>query len=451
MASKTSGSKATAVSQTVASAAYERAKKYAGSARLMRTIVAVENCPELKDTVWPKLIDEVKKKQNTYMYQYLTESGKNIPKGCEWPEFEEVIKKIKATNDSNGSRVERERNNEAESIKANIDAGDFLFEHSMAAQAFQYYLMALDKLQRTPSKKSVETVKKLILCGLEAVGAKMHMTDRHVDHEIRNLLSRKIYDNDDDIFREAACLTAGNAAVALARGDFLAAANGFCNSNCTTALGNSWPQALLAEDVAIYGGLCALAAFSRADLKRKVIENDNFKDLLDLQPAMRSLIDDFYASDYAACMDTLEKNTPLWRLDHLLARNFDDLYEKIVSKAMVQYFRPYARADMKQMAKAFNMSLADLEAKVSQLIISKKIGARIDSQNKVMIAKQADERTLTFDKVLANGEAFITDVTTAMLRLSLREASLSLQPSSKEHGGGRRRGYGGGGFMGGLY
>ncbi|MCO5594289.1 hypothetical protein L7F22_048318 [Adiantum nelumboides] len=61
-------------------------------------------------------------------------------------------------------------------------------------------------------------------------------------------------------------------------------------------LGVSYTEVIAPQDVAIYGGLCALASFDRAELKSKVIDNINFKNFLELVPEVRELIHDFYAS-----------------------------------------------------------------------------------------------------------------------------------------------------------
>ncbi|MCO5556893.1 hypothetical protein L7F22_010447 [Adiantum nelumboides] len=61
-------------------------------------------------------------------------------------------------------------------------------------------------------------------------------------------------------------------------------------------LGVSYTEVIAPQDVATYGGLCALASFDRAELKSKVIDNINFKNFLELVPEVRELIHDFYAS-----------------------------------------------------------------------------------------------------------------------------------------------------------
>lgn len=53
-------------------------------------------------------------------------------------------------------------------------------------------------------------------------------------------------------------------------------------------LGNSYNDVIAAQDVALYGGLCALASFDRAELKRSVVENISFRELLELNPEVKT-------------------------------------------------------------------------------------------------------------------------------------------------------------------
>ncbi len=41
---------------------------------------------------------------------------------------------------------------------------------------------------------------------------------------------------------------------------------------------------LAAQDVALYGGLCALASFDRSEIKRYVVESIGFRETLELNP-----------------------------------------------------------------------------------------------------------------------------------------------------------------------
>jgi len=87
-------------------------------------------------------------------------------------------------------------------------------------------------------------------------------------------------------------------------------------------------QVLSPQDVAIFGGLCALAVFDRSELKSKVfllyglgfflhhpltlfsaqvLDNASFKNFLELVPQVRELITDFYNSRYASCLNYLQQ------------------------------------------------------------------------------------------------------------------------------------------------
>lgn len=49
-------------------------------------------------------------------------------------------------------------------------------------------------------------------------------------------------------------------------------------------LGSSFNDVIAAQDVALYGGLCALASFDRPDLRRHIVDNISFRELLELNP-----------------------------------------------------------------------------------------------------------------------------------------------------------------------
>lgn len=66
-------------------------------------------------------------------------------------------------------------------------------------------------------------------------------------------------------------------------------------------------QIVTPQDIAILGGLCALAAFDREELKVRVLENQGFKEFLDLVPDVRDMISDFYYSRYGSCFTAFDR------------------------------------------------------------------------------------------------------------------------------------------------
>ena len=71
-------------------------------------------------------------------------------------------------------------------------------------------------------------------------------------------------------------------------------------------LGNSFNDIISANDIAVYGGLCALASYDRQELKAKVLSNSSFKSYLELEPHIREMIDAFYHAKYSVCLELLE-------------------------------------------------------------------------------------------------------------------------------------------------
>ncbi|XP_029348109.1 COP9 signalosome complex subunit 1b-like [Acyrthosiphon pisum] len=139
------------------------------------------------------------------------------------------------------------------------------------------------------------------------------------------------------------------------------------------------------NDIAIYGGLCALATFNRSELQNKVICNNSFKLFLELEHEVREAIFKFCEAKYEVCLKMLNKIKPILLLDMYIGSHINQLYSDIRSKAMIQYLCPYDSADLRKMALSFNTSLPDLENELVQLILDGHIKARIDSINKVSL------------------------------------------------------------------
>ena len=79
-----------------------------------------------------------------------------------------------------------------------------------------------------------------------------------------------------------------------------------------------------------------------------------------------------------------------------------------------------------------------------------KIASRIDSQNKVLYARTADQRTATFSKTLGLGADYLRETRALLLRISLMRADFVVKGSSERgpskssrqeqrHASGRRR------------
>ena len=95
----------------------------------------------------------------------------------------------------------------------------------------------------------------------------------------------------------------------------------------------------------------------------------------------------FFLTHPVCCRKNTKLSSLFLQPDLLLDVHLHDhvasLYQKIRSKAIVQYFSPFISVDLNTMAAAFNTDVVGLEKELSGLIMEGSIEARIDSHNKV--------------------------------------------------------------------
>uniref|UniRef100_A0A4X1U8Q8 COP9 signalosome complex subunit 1 n=1 Tax=Sus scrofa TaxID=9823 RepID=A0A4X1U8Q8_PIG len=193
-----------------------------------------------------------------------------------------------------------------------------------------------------------------------------------------------------------------------------------------------FPELLSPSNVAVYGGLCALATFDRQELQRNVISSSSFKLFLELEPQVRDIIFKFYESKYASCLKMLDEMKDNLLLDMYLAPHVRTLYTQIRNRALIQYFSPYVSADMRKMATAFNTTVAALEDELTQLILEGLINARIDSHSKILYARDVDQRSTTFEKSLLMGKEFQRRVKAMILRAAVLRNQIHVKSPPRE-------------------
>ncbi|CAG8535831.1 18266_t:CDS:2, partial [Racocetra persica] len=197
---------------------------------------------------------------------------------------------------------------------------------------------------------------------------------------------------------------------------------------------NNYSEVISPNDIAVYGGLCALASFDRKQLKKQVIDNTEFKQFLELEPHIRELIYGFYNSKYSIVLDILDRWKNDYLLDLHLHNHVESLYENIRKKALVQYFSPFLTVDMNKMAQSFGTTVPKLERELAKLITENHIQARIDSHKKILCAKQQDHRSGIFHKSLKMGDDFEQSTNAMLLRMNLLKMNLIVQTSQKGEG-----------------
>lgn len=105
------------------------------------------------------------------------------------------------------------------------------------------------------------------------------------------------------------------------------------------------------------------------------------------------------------------------------------------------------------MARSFATSVPVLEQELVSLIVAGQIEARIDSQQKILWAKQANKRSNIFEKTKAMGEEYERESKGLVLRIQMMNHGLVVKGPASEKGaaddgenpfqvGGGRRGHG---------
>ena len=137
------------------------------------------------------------------------------------------------------------------------------------------------------------------------------------------------------------------------------------------------------NDVAIYGGLLALATMDRTELQTHLLDNDSFREFLQREPHIRRAITQFVNGRYAACIEILESYRADYLLDIYLQKHVPKLYADIRTKSIVQYLKPFSCVRLDTMQKAFSGPGPSIEDELFTMIKDGKLDARIDAINKV--------------------------------------------------------------------
>jgi COP9 signalosome complex subunit 1 len=142
------------------------------------------------------------------------------------------------------------------------------------------------------------------------------------------------------------------------------------------------------NDVAVYGGLSALATMNRATLQRRVLENATFRPILELEPHIRRAITMFCASKYTGCLNILESYMADYLVDLYLQDHFVRLYRLVRSKCIVQWCSAFSKVTWAEIENAFPSKLVDgseIQLELESMILNGELDARIDLVDKVRL------------------------------------------------------------------
>lgn len=390
---------------------------YTGLAKLYRLIYIINHCPSLRLEALKMAISYVMTTYNVNLYQMLHQKLTEVTTGSSLPDVavQSTSQDVPAIDSmwmetrSKKAALKLEKldndlkNYKSNSIKESIrrghdDLGDHYLDCGDLTNALKCYSRARDYC--TSGKHVVNMCMNVIKVSIYLQNWS-HVTSyvgkAEGTPEFSELQSK---DTNQHIITKLKC-AAGLAELATKK--YKSAAKHFLQANLDHC---DFPELMSPNNVAMYGGLCALATFDRHELQKNVIFSSSFKLFLELEPQLRDIILKFYESKYASCLQLLEEIKDNLLLDMYIAPHINNLYTQIRNRALIQYFSPYLSADMRKMATAFNRTVNALEDELIQLILDGQIQARIDSHNKILFAKDVDQRSTTFEKSLQMGKEY---------------------------------------------
>ena len=351
------------------------ANSYIGLARINRLLFIADHCQSLRIEALKMTLNYIK--ENTYncnmyiqvyrkLHDALSVSGIN-PESAIGPIDDQWIEKRSKKAALKLEKLDTDlKNYKANSIKESIrrghdDLGDHYLDCGDLSNALKCYSRSRDYCT---SGKHV-----LNMC-MNVIKVSIYLQNwSHVLTYVAKAEGTPEYSNNHSIATKLHC-AAGLSDLACKK--YKNAARHFLNANFDHFT-SEYGEIISPNNVAIYGGLCAMASFDRNELHKNFISSSLFKLFLELEPQLRDAISKFYESKYANCLSILDEIKDNLLLDLYLAPHVNTLYSHIRNKALIQYFSPYLSADMNKMSSAFNTSVSALEDELMQLILDGQI------------------------------------------------------------------------------
>ncbi|CEL53360.1 COP9 signalosome complex subunit 1 OS=Arabidopsis thaliana GN=CSN1 PE=1 SV=2 [Rhizoctonia solani AG-1 IB] len=196
---------------------------------------------------------------------------------------------------------------------------------------------------------------------------------------------------------------------------------------------DDWLGTLIAPaDIAIYGTLTALATLTRSQIKASIVESDTFTYFVEQEPYIREIIDAYTANNFKVVLELLDRHSARHGLDIVLAPHIGPLTSLIRDRALVLYTTPFTSIRLQRLADAFGLSLTDVEAHTVRLVREGQVKGRVDANEKVLIATEADPRALLFQRALKAGVDNEATARKLILRMKLIQNDLVVKASKSQ-------------------
>ncbi|KAK3313893.1 26S proteasome subunit RPN7-domain-containing protein [Apodospora peruviana] len=188
------------------------------------------------------------------------------------------------------------------------------------------------------------------------------------------------------------------------------------------------------NDVAIYGGLLALASMDRRDLQTKVLDNSSFRTFLEREPHIRRAVTQFVNGRYSACIATLESHRPDYLLDIYLQKHIPKIYDEIRNKCIVQYLIPFSRVKLDTMQAAFGGPDKFVEDELFTMIKAGTLKASVNTIDKLVTTVSPNSRLKMQADALETARSYEKQAIDRLRRMSIAAADLEFKGQRRTGG-----------------
>merc|ERR1719420_1649950 len=97
---------------------------------------------------------------------------------------------------------------------------------------------------------------------------------------------------------------------------------------------------------------------------------------------------------------TVEKYSKQLKEDKIVARHLDTLYQTMLEQNLCRIIEPYNRVQVKYVSEKINLPEAEVEKKLSLMILDQKIQGILDQETRVLVVFEKKERDTAYDDVI---------------------------------------------------
>jgi len=390
--------------------------RYEGLIKIRRLLFIAAHCPVLEKRAVDMALVLIKQGFDTQLYRkVIREESEKFP---EYVLDQEWIEKVERLSNQMQEKKQAELSHSKSQIALDStildlnELGDLHFKRGDFSSALKSYVRTKDHC-KTPTHNAEMCLNLLrVLLFMETYRDAARYVEK--GESIRSI---------EQPYKMKFTVLGGLAALKL--GNYEDAANRFVQTNITVE--STFLHILTCEDIAFYGGLCSLATFSRKRLKVDVLENHEFKKILDFSPQIRELIKNFYQGKYRAFFGLLNQLYDWMILDLYLQSEADKLIGMISDKCYEQYLSTFFTVDLNQMSTVFGKPLEEVETNCLRLIGRQVLNARIDSQRKILHIREKNARAQSYQKAIEVGDKFTKEMRLLLLRMSCLEHKLVVE------------------------